>query len=68
MKVKPGMWMVLIIAVFILVPLNIFLFVQYENYKVENRRLVLENDSVKAINIELKEALDKIKIKTVSSR
>jgi regulatory protein YycI of two-component signal transduction system YycFG len=68
MKVKPGMWMVLIIAVFILVPLNIFLFVQYENYKVENRRLVLENDSVKAINIELKEALDKIKIKTVSYR
>jgi hypothetical protein len=54
MKIKQAWLSMLIIGVILLFLFNCYLFRQNNIYKVENRELILQNDSLIAVTIELK--------------
>lgn len=61
MKGRSGVFVVVSI-VFVLLFVIGFLLVKIHFYKNENRKLLLQNDSVMSANIELKDSIDSISI------
>jgi len=57
MKGKQGLYLMLItLALFFS---TIYLFVQNNYYRNENRQLILQNDSIISVNLQLKDTLEK---------
>ena len=59
MKGKQRLYIALSVMVTILFVTTIFFYAQYKSYRVENRKLVLENDSIMSVNLHLKDTLRK---------
>ena len=66
MKIKQGWSSFLIIGTILLFLFNCYLFRQNNLYKVENRGLILQNDSLIAVTIELKRQIA-LPVKTTAS-
>lgn len=67
MKVRSKVFAVVSIG-FVLLFVIGFLFVENRFYKNENRKLLLQNDSVMSANIELKDSIDSISMPVTDDR
>jgi hypothetical protein len=68
MKIKRSVYRFLLAFIIILVVVSSFLFKQTVDYKVQNRELILQNDSLRGVVIELTRLIDTTKTAAITRK